>query len=96
MDESIDGPGYLSIWDISDREQPRLIKRLEPGRGLPDTFRLGHGLYATPDGSTLYIQDWKSAFLIKLDVRTDTVTKIWDQSDGFVAPHGAFIAGNLR
>lgn len=95
MDESMDGPGYLSM-DIGDLERPRLLKRLEPGRGLPDTFRLGHGLYANPDATALYLQEWKSALLIKVDVRTDTVTKIWDQSDGFIAPHGAFIAGNLR
>jgi hypothetical protein len=96
MDEAIDGPGYLSVWDISDWKSPVFIKRLEPGHGLPGGFRLGHGLYRTPDGASLYIQDWKSAYLLKLNVATDTVTKIWDKADGFIAPHGAFIAGNLR
>ena len=96
MDDAIDEKGYLSIWDITDIHSPTLIKRLGPGNGLPDNFGVGHGLYVTPDEQFIYLQDWASAHLIKLDTKTDRVLKIFDSSDGFNMPHGGFIAGSLR
>ncbi len=96
MDNAVDEDGYLSIWDITNVNSPKLIKRLGPGNGLPDNFGVGHGLYVTPDERFVYLQDWESAHLIKLDANTDRILKIFDSSDGFDMPHGGFIAGSLR
>jgi DNA-binding beta-propeller fold protein YncE len=96
MDEKIDEEGYLSIWDITNVDSPKLIKRLGPNNGLPSDFHIGHGLYTTPDGKYIYLQDWASAYLIKIDTSNDKVLKIFDKSDGFIMPHGGYMAGNLR
>jgi len=96
MDEAIDEEGYLSIWDISNVDSPKLIKRMGPNNGLPNDFDIGHGLYVTPDERYVYIQDWASAYLVKLDAKSDQVLKTYDKDDGFVMPHGGFVAGNLR
>lgn len=96
MDEAIDEEGYLSIWDISNKNSPKLIKRMGPNNGLPSDFDIGHGLYVTPDQKYVYVQDWASGYLIKLDAKSDQVLKIFDKSDGFIMPHGGFVAGNLR
>lgn len=96
MDDAVDEDGYLSIWDITNVNSPKLIKRLGPNNGLPSNFGVGHGLYVTLDERFVYLQDWESAHLIKLDTKTDRVLKIFDSSDGFVMPHGGFVAGSLR
>ena len=96
MDDAIDEEGYLSIWDISNVNSPKLIKRMGPNNGLPNDFDVGHGLYVTPDEKYVYVQDWASSYLIKLDASTNQVLKIYDENDGFVMPHGGYVAGNLR
>lgn len=96
LDDEIDEEGYLSIWDISNKESPRLLKRMGSENGLPQEFHVGHGLYSIPGGKFIYLQDWESATLVKLDVRTDEILKVYDEDDGFIMPHGGFVVGNLR
>ena len=96
MDTEINNDGYVSIWDITNRSAPKFIKRLGPGKGLPDDFQLGHGLYRTTDGKYVYVQSWNSGHLVKIGTSTDTVVKVFSKTDGFEMPHGAFVAGNFR
>ncbi len=97
MDKSIDNQGQVSIWDTTNLQSPQLIKRLSPGQGLPENFQLGHTIYATPDGKLVYVEDWNSGQLVKIDTSTDKVIKVFDkESTGFVMPHGGFITGQYR
>ncbi len=97
MDKNIDNQGQVSIWDITNIQSPQLIKRLSPGQGLPENFQLGHTIYATPDGKLVYVEDWNSGQLVKIDTSTDQVTKVFNkESSGFMMPHGGFITGQYR
>ncbi len=97
MDESIDNQGQVSIWDTSNLQNPQLIKRLSPGQGLPENFQLGHTIYATPDGKFVYVEDWNSGQLVKIDTSIDEVIKVLNkQNSGFMMPHGGFITGQHR
>ena len=97
MDNNIDNQGQVSVWDITNLQSPQLIKRLSPGQGLPENFQLGHTIYATPDGKLVYVEDWNSGQLVKIDTSTDKVIKVFDKnSTGFIMPHGGFITGQYR
>ncbi|MDQ4074197.1 MAG: hypothetical protein M3162_07845, partial [Thermoproteota archaeon] len=97
MDESIDNQGQVSIWDITNLQNPQLIKRLSPGQGLPENFQLGHTIYATPDGKFVYVEDWNSGQLVKIDTSVDEVINVFNkENSGFMMPHGGFITGQLR
>lgn len=97
MDNTIDNQGQVSIWDITNIQNPNLIKRLSPGQGLPENFQLGHTIYSTPDGKTVYVEDWNSGQLVKIDTSTDAVIKVFNkESSGFKMPHGGFITGQYR
>jgi hypothetical protein len=97
MDKNIDKQGQVSIWDITNMQSPQLIKRLSPGHGLPENFQLGHTIYATPDGKLVYVEDWNSGQLVKIDTSSDKVIKLFDKnSSGFIMPHGGFITGQYR
>lgn len=90
-----DGSAYVSVWDISDINNPVFLKRLEPGvGGMPEDFHISHSLAKT--NNFIYTQDWFSGYLIKIDTRTDDIVKVFDKTDGLINPHGAFIKGNLR
>lgn len=95
MDEEIDG-SFISVWDFSDRANPRFIRRLAPGDGLPKEWRLSHEFYRTEDGRFLFAQDWHGAYLVKIDPMTDEVIRVWSKEDGFQMPHGNFVVGALR
>lgn len=95
MDEEIDG-SFISIWDLADRANPRFIRRLAPGDGLPTEWQLSHEFYRTEDGRFLFVQDWHGAHLIKIDPMTDEVIRVWSREDGFQMPHGNFVVGALR
>src|ERR1700682_4685298 len=75
MDETID-QGYVSIWDISDPNSPKFIKRLKAGKELPADFKVAHDLYATRDGRYVYAQSWASGHLVKIDGGTDGVINV--------------------
>lgn len=94
-DEEIN-ESYISIFDFSDRTQPRFLKRLRPGKELPDGWDVSHEFYRTTDRRWLYAQSWGSGHLVKIDPATDEVVKVWSKEDGFHMPHGNFIPGNLR
>jgi hypothetical protein len=87
---------YISIFDFSNRTKPKFIRRLRPGRELPEGWDVSHEFYRSTDGRWLYAQSWSSGHLIKIDPRTDQVVKVWSKADGFHMPHGNFIPGNLR
>jgi len=89
--------GYVSIWDITDRNAPKFIKRLKPGKELPDDFKMAHELYPTRDGKYVYAQSWGSGHLVKIDTSNDKVVKAFAKQDaGWHMPHGNFVPGSLR
>ena len=101
--ERVDAPpgdygrdGYVSIWDVSVPAQPRFIKRLAPGDGLPSDFRNAHTASAMADDSAVYVSSFISDHLIKIDTETDTVTKVYSMEDGLSMFHGEFAAGRNR
>ena len=97
MDKEINNNGHVSIWDISDTTKPQLINRLSPEKGLPENFQLGHTIYSTPDNKFVYVEDWNSGQLVKLDTATDKVIKVFNKENiGFEMPHGGFITGKYR
>ncbi len=96
IDPTFGEDGYISVWDITDRYKPRFIKRLKPGRDLPEGYTVAHTISPTPDNRHLIIGSWVSGYVIKLDTHTDTVTKVWGPADGLVSPHGIFAAGGDR
>ena len=98
MDESIDPKGAVVVFDISQGlQQPKLIKTLTAGNGLPADFQLGHALYPTSDGKYVLVQSWNSGHLVKIDTSNDQVIKVFDkQNSGFVLPHGGFVVGQIR
>jgi len=81
-------PGHVSIWNVRDPLKPVLIKRLSPGQGLPAQFGDAHELAKTQDGRYVFIQSFRSGYLIKMDTRTDAMVHAWSAADGFSIPHG--------
>ena len=97
MDKEVNNDGHVSIWDISDITKPQLINRLSPGKGLPENFQLGHTIYSTPDNKFVYVEDWNSGQLVKIDTAIDKVIKVFNKENtGFEMPHGGFITGKYR
>ena len=97
MDKEVNNDGDVSIWDISDITKPQLINRLSPGKGLPENFQLGHTIYSTPDNKFVYVEDWNSGQLVKIDTAIDKVIKVFNKENtGFEMPHGGFITGKYR
>lgn len=96
LDPTFANDGYISVFDLSDREKPRFIKRLKPGFELPAGYTVAHTISPTPDNRFLMVASWVSGYVIKIDTATDTVTKAWGPSDGLVQPHGIYAAGGLR
>lgn len=90
------GASYVSVWDVRDVLAPKFLKRLIPGEELPEGWTISHEFYRTPDGLHLYAQSYHSGHMVKIDPATDEVVKVWSKEDGFVMPHGNFVAGNLR
>jgi hypothetical protein len=96
MDETVD-QGNVSIWDISDPNSPKFIKRLVAGKELPEDFKMTHEIYASLDGRHVYAQSWASGHLVKLDGTTDEVVGVVTSKDaGWHMPHGNFIPGQIR
>lgn len=94
-DEEIN-ESYISIFDLADRTRPKFLRRMRPGRELPEGWDVSHEFYRTTDRRWLYAQSWNSGHLVKIDPLTDEVVKVWSKRDGFHMPHGNFIPGNLR
>jgi len=86
-----------SIWDLSDRPSPKLIKRLRPSEELPEDYKMTHELYSTMDGRFVYAQSWGSGHLVKINASNDEVIKVVSKTDaGWHMPHGNFVPGSLR
>lgn len=96
LDNTFADDGYISIFDLSDRNNPRFIKRLKPGKDLPAGYSVAHTISPTPDNRYLLVASWVSGYVLKIDTATDTVAKVWGPADGLVKPHGIFAAGGLR
>lgn len=96
IDPTFGEDGYISIWDLTDRYNPRFIKRLKPGRDLPEGYAVAHTISPTPDNRHLLVASWVSGYVLKLDTQTDTIVKVWGPGDGLVQPHGLFSAGSDR
>ncbi|MCV2884603.1 hypothetical protein OE749_07840 [Aestuariibacter sp. AA17] len=99
-EDSLDGTygndGYVSIYDLSNVNEPKFIKRLKPGVELPEGFNVSHSLGVTADERFIYLTSYASRFIIKIDTTTDTVVKVYDENDGLTMPHGGFVSGSLR
>lgn len=96
LDNTFADDGYISVFDLSDRNNPRFLKRLKPGKDLPAGYSVAHTISPTPDNRYLMVASWVSGYVLKIDTTTDTVVKVWGPADGLVKPHGIFAAGGLR
>ena len=88
--------GYISVFDITDRYNPRFLKRMKPGNELPNGYAVAHTISPTPDNRHLIVASWVSGYVLKIDTVTDTVVKAWGPEDGLVSPHGLYTAGSDR
>jgi len=88
--------GYISVFDITDRYNPRFLKRMKPGNELPNGYAVAHTISPTPDNRHLIVASWVSGYVLKIDTLTDTVVKAWGPEDGLVSPHGLYTAGSDR
>ena len=89
--------GNVSVWDISDPNSPKFIKRLQAGKQLPADFNMTHEIYTSMDGRHVYAQSWASGYLVKIDGATDNVVAVVSTADaGWHMPHGNFVQGALR
>lgn len=88
--------GYISVWDICDRDKPRFIKRLRPGCELPASFRNAHTATATHDEESVFVSSWVSDHLVRIATNTDEVAKVYAAEDGLHMFHGEFAAGRNR
>ena len=96
LDPTFANDGYISVFDLTNGERPRVIKRLKPGFDLPRGYTVAHTISPSPDNRYLMVASWVSGYVIKIDTATDRVAKVWGPSDGLVQPHGIYAAGGLR
>ncbi|SFW37666.1 hypothetical protein [Nitrosovibrio sp. Nv17] len=96
LDFTFADDGYISVFDLTDREKPRFIKRLKPGIDLPKGYAVAHTISPTVDHHYLMVASWVSGYVIKIDTETDTVVKVWGPKDGLIKPHGIYASGGLR
>jgi len=96
IDDIYGEDGFISIYDLSNRNKPEFIKRLKPGVELPADFTVAHGLGVTADQRFIYITSYASSYILKLDTKTDTIVKVYGAEDGLTMPHGGFVSGAIR
>ena len=96
IDYELGQDGYVSVFDLTDLDNPQFVKRFKPGEELPEGFAVAHSLTPTPDHRYLLVASWFSGYVIKIDTQTDTVVEMFGPEDGLVMPHGFFGAGNIR
>jgi DNA-binding beta-propeller fold protein YncE len=90
VEQGLDSPGHVSVWDISNMASPTLITRLSAGNGLPESFVQCHELAKTPDGRYVFAQSFASDTLVQIDTETNTVAYSWDRETVRV-PHGIYV-----
>lgn len=88
--------GYISVWDICDPMNPKPIKRLSPGNGLPADFVNAHTATAMHDETSVFVSSFVSNHLVRIDTSTDEVAKVYSAADGLSMFHGEFAAGRNR
>lgn len=92
LDESFGEDGYVSVFDISDRQRPRFLKRLKPGVELPADFSVGHALVATPDGKSVILESYPSGYILRIGVESLEVEHvIHGHAGAHSMPHGGSI-----
>ena len=93
LDASYADDGFVAVFDFSDREHPKFIKRLRPGRELPADFTVAHSLSRSKDGKSVVVESYTSGYVLEIDTGTLAVSEIANPKEGFKMPHGAWIAG---
>lgn len=88
--------GFVSIFDIKDINNPKFIKRLKPGNGLPSLFAVGHTTVTTLDEKYVYVSSYYSHHIVKIDTAKDEVVKVYSMDDGLDMPHGEYLSGRIR
>lgn len=88
--------GFVSIFDIKDINNPKFIKRLKPGNGLPSLFTVGHTTVTTLDEKYVYVSSYHSHHIVKIDTAKDEVVKVYSMDDGLDMPHGEYLSGRIR
>jgi hypothetical protein len=88
--------GYISVWDLTDRDKPRFLRRLRPGHELPHHFVNAHTATATHDEESVFVSSFVSDHLIRIDTNTDKVAMVYSADDGLAMFHGEFAAGRNR
>jgi len=88
--------GYISVWGLGDRREPRFLKRLRPGLELPADFRNAHTATAMHDEDSVFVSSFVSDHLVRIDTSTDSVAKVYSADDGLSMFHGEFAAGRNR
>lgn len=96
LDYDFANDGYVSIFSLSDPLRPRFLTRLKPGVELPADYAVAHTMVVTPDERFVYVASWVSGYIVKIDVATNKVVKLFGPKQGMVMPHGIFIAGGIR
>lgn len=103
LDGSFGDSGSVSVFDIdmvygdgAYLTDPQFVVRLESSDEFPSDFAVAHGLTKSNDGRFVYVSSYYSSFIIKIDTLWDTVVHVFDASDGLAAPHGGFVAGDVR
>ena len=84
-------PGHVSVWDIQNPTEPKLLKRFSAGMGLPSDFSNAHSLGAVLKGNSVYVESFSTDYLIKINSEKLEVEKIYGSEDGLDVPHGIYV-----
>lgn len=96
LDANFGNDGYVSVFDISDRNQPRFIKRLKPGVELPADFVVGHAMVKTPDNESVILESYPSGYILRIGVASLQVEHvIHGHGTEHSMPHGGSIVSTL-
>jgi hypothetical protein len=93
LDSSYANDGFVSVFDFSNREYPRFVKRLRPGRELPADYSVAHSLSRSVDEKSVIVESYTSGYVLRIDTGTLVTSEIASPKQGFKMPHGAWIAG---
>ena len=92
LDASYANDGFVSVFDFSNQEYPRFVKRLRPGRELPADYSVAHSLSRSVDGKSVVVESYTSGYVLRIDTGTLATSEIASPKQGFKMPHGAWIA----
>ena len=93
LDASYADDGFVSVFDFSNPEHPKFIKRLRPGRELPADFSVAHSLSTSVDEKSVVVESYTSGYVLTIDAESLAVAQLASAKHGFKMPHGAWIAG---